>query len=79
LMDEVHRSGFDKAESIIHLFIGGSELHGAKVGATDDLDLYGGLRREAEDAAQKSSLPDTVNVRAISELLAKVHLAAWLP
>ena len=37
------------------------------------------LRREAEDAAQRSSLPDTVNVRAISELLAKVHLAAWLP
>jgi predicted nucleotidyltransferase len=41
LMDEVQRSGFNKAESIIHLFIGGSELHGAKVGATDDLDLYG--------------------------------------
>jgi uncharacterized protein len=41
LMDEVQRSGFDEIESIIHLFIGGSELHGAKVGATDDLDLYG--------------------------------------
>jgi uncharacterized protein len=41
LMDEVRGSGVDKAESIIHLFIGGSELHGAKVGATDDLDLYG--------------------------------------
>jgi hypothetical protein len=23
------------------MFIGGSELHGAKVGATDDLDIYG--------------------------------------
>jgi predicted nucleotidyltransferase len=41
LMDEVQRSGFDAPEAIIHLFIGGSELHGAKVGATDDLDLYG--------------------------------------
>jgi predicted nucleotidyltransferase len=41
LMKEVQRSGFDAPETIIHLFIGGSELHGAKVGATDDLDLYG--------------------------------------
>ena len=38
---EVLRSGFSAPESIIHLFVGGSELHGAKVGATDDLDLYG--------------------------------------
>jgi len=41
LMDEVARSGFAPAKSVIHLFVGGSELHGAKVGATDDLDLYG--------------------------------------
>jgi hypothetical protein len=41
LMEEVRRSGFDLPESVIHLFIGGSELHGAKMGATDDLDLYG--------------------------------------
>jgi hypothetical protein len=41
LMDEVVRSGFDSPETVIHLFIGGSELHGAKVGATDDLDIYG--------------------------------------
>ncbi|SEF73967.1 Predicted nucleotidyltransferase [Bryocella elongata] len=40
-MNEVVRSGFDAPESIVHLFIGGSELHGAKVGATDDLDVYG--------------------------------------
>jgi predicted nucleotidyltransferase len=40
-MDEVRRSGFDCAEDIVHLFIGGSELHGAKVGKTDDLDIYG--------------------------------------
>ncbi len=41
ILREVYRSGFDRPESVIHLFIGGSELHGAKVGATDDLDLYG--------------------------------------
>jgi uncharacterized protein len=41
LMQHVHRSGFTPPGSIIHLFIGGSELHGAKVGATDDLDIYG--------------------------------------
>ncbi len=27
--------------SIIHLFIGGSQLHGAKVSGYDDLDIYG--------------------------------------
>lgn len=41
LIEHVLRSEFNKAEAVIHLFIGGSELHGAKVGATDDLDLYG--------------------------------------
>jgi len=41
LMDEVERSGFDATDDIVHLFVGGSELHGAKVGATDDLDIYG--------------------------------------
>ena len=40
-MDEVRRSGFVAPEEIVHLFIGGSELHGAKMGATDDLDIYG--------------------------------------
>jgi hypothetical protein len=40
-MDEVERSGFDATDDIVHLFVGGSELHGAKVGATDDLDIYG--------------------------------------
>jgi hypothetical protein len=41
LMQEVLRSGFSRPEGIIHIFVGGSELHGAKVGATDDLDIYG--------------------------------------
>ncbi len=41
LLDVVTLSGFDQSESLIHLFVGGSELHGAKVGQTDDTDLYG--------------------------------------
>ena len=41
LLKHVERSGFAHMDSLIHLFIGGSELHGAKVGTTDDLDLYG--------------------------------------
>lgn len=55
-MQHVVRSGFVNAETVVHLFVGGSELHGSKVGATDDLDLYGvfldgpaevlGLRRD---------------------------------
>lgn len=34
-------SGFKHPEDILHTFIGGSELHGAKVKDTDDLDIYG--------------------------------------
>jgi predicted nucleotidyltransferase len=41
LLELVRRSGFDRSETLIHLFVGGSELHGAKVGETDDTDLYG--------------------------------------
>jgi len=41
LLSHIATSGFEPIESLIHIFIGGSELHGAKVGATDDLDLYG--------------------------------------
>jgi uncharacterized protein len=41
LLDLVRHSGFDRLQTLIHLFIGGSELHGAKVGQTDDTDLYG--------------------------------------
>jgi predicted nucleotidyltransferase len=40
-LSQVERSGFAPIGSVVHLFVGGSELHGAKVGATDDLDLYG--------------------------------------
>jgi predicted nucleotidyltransferase len=41
LLSAVERSGFPFLNSLIHLFVGGSELHGAKVKDTDDLDIYG--------------------------------------
>lgn len=49
-MDSPHRdlvkhvldAGFPlRPESLIHLFVGGSQLHGAKVSGYDDLDIYG--------------------------------------
>ena len=41
LLEHVRESGFAFPERLIHLFVGGSELHGAKVHGTDDLDIYG--------------------------------------
>ncbi len=41
LLQHVAESGFPFPEQLIHLFVGGSELHGAKVHGTDDLDIYG--------------------------------------
>jgi predicted nucleotidyltransferase len=41
LLQLVKESGFPFADRLIHLFVGGSELHGAKVHGTDDLDIYG--------------------------------------
>jgi len=43
-------SGFNHPENLIHLFVGGSELHGAKVGQTDDTDLYGVYVEQQEQA-----------------------------
>jgi predicted nucleotidyltransferase len=40
-VSHIANSGFVPVESLVHLFVGGSELHGAKVGAIDDLDIYG--------------------------------------
>jgi predicted nucleotidyltransferase len=50
LLDMVALSGFDHPENLIHLFVGGSELHGAKVGQTDDTDLYGVYVEQPEQA-----------------------------
>ncbi len=41
LLQHVASSSFPYPERLIHLFVGGSELHGAKVHGTDDLDIYG--------------------------------------
>jgi uncharacterized protein len=42
LLGHVMAAGFPLSEkSIIHLFVGGSQLHGAKVEGYDDLDIYG--------------------------------------
>src|SRR5579885_3284370 len=41
LLRDVAPMGFRHASDIVHLFVGGSQLHGAKVSETDDLDIYG--------------------------------------
>lgn len=41
LLQHVMESKFPYSENLIHLFVGGSELHGAKVHGTDDIDIYG--------------------------------------
>jgi uncharacterized protein len=50
LLRHVERSGFPHTRDLIHLFIGGSELHGAKLGGTDDIDVYGLFIEPAERA-----------------------------
>jgi predicted nucleotidyltransferase len=56
LQDLVRLSGFRQPGSLIHLFVGGSELHGAKVGTTDDTDLYGVFIESPEQALGLDSL-----------------------
>jgi uncharacterized protein len=41
LLQHVRESGFAFPDRMIHAFVGGSELHRAKVHGTDDLDIYG--------------------------------------
>jgi predicted nucleotidyltransferase len=50
LTGHLQTAGYPTPDDVIHLFIGGSELHGAKVGATDDLDLYGVFVEQPEEA-----------------------------
>jgi predicted nucleotidyltransferase len=50
LLQLVSLAGFSKPENLIHLFVGGSELHGAKVGQTDDTDIYGVYVEDPEEA-----------------------------
>jgi predicted nucleotidyltransferase len=39
--DHILHAGFPFSNSVVHEFVGGSALHGAKVSQTDDLDIYG--------------------------------------
>ncbi len=41
MLEQIRRAGFCYPDDLIHVFVGGSELHGAKVQGTDDLDIYG--------------------------------------
>jgi hypothetical protein len=41
VISAVGQTQFPYREGLIHLFVGGSELHDAKVKDTDDLDVYG--------------------------------------
>lgn len=41
LFSAIEQAQFPYPDDLIHLFVGGSELHGAKVNDTDDLDIYG--------------------------------------
>jgi predicted nucleotidyltransferase len=48
LVQHVIESSFPYPDRLIHLFVGGSELHGAKLQGTDDLDIYGVYVEPAE-------------------------------
>ena len=60
LMQHVRESGFPWPDRVIHLFVGGSELHGAKVHGTDDLDIYGVYIEPPEMVLGLESLPHYV-------------------
>jgi predicted nucleotidyltransferase len=60
LLQHVKDSGFEFPNRLIHLFIGGSELHGAKVHGTDDLDIYGVYIEPPEMVLGLESLPHFV-------------------
>jgi predicted nucleotidyltransferase len=60
LIQHVRESGFSYPDRLIHLFVGGSELHGAKVQGTDDLDIYGVYIEPAEMVLGLESMPHFV-------------------
>lgn len=60
LVNHVRESGFPFPDCLIHLFVGGSELHGAKVHGTDDLDIYGVYIEPPELALGLDSMPHFV-------------------
>jgi uncharacterized protein len=60
LIQHIRQSGFPFPDRLIHIFVGGSELHGAKVHGTDDLDIYGIYIEPPELALGLESLPHFV-------------------
>ena len=40
-LEHIQKAGFPLCDNLIQVMIGGSELHGAKVHGTDDMDIYG--------------------------------------
>ncbi len=60
LLQHVVASGFPHCERLVHVFVGGSELHGAKVQGTDDLDIYGTYIEPPEMALGLRGLPHYV-------------------
>ena len=50
LIEHLNTAAYPTPEDVIHLFVGGSELHGAKVGSTDDLDIYGVFIEQPSEA-----------------------------
>ena len=56
----VKQSGFPYGRELVHLFVGGSELHGAKVTKTDDLDIYGVFVEPPETCLGLDSTPHFV-------------------
>jgi predicted nucleotidyltransferase len=60
LRREVPKSGFPYPNALIHLFVGGSSLHGSKVPGKADLDLYGVYIEPPELVVGLESLPHYV-------------------
>ena len=60
LLRHVRESGFPFSDRLIHLFVGGSELHGTKVHGTDDLDIYGVYIEPPEMVPGLESMPHFV-------------------
>lgn len=60
LVRRVRDSDFPFPDRLIQLFVGGSELHGAKVHGTDDLDIYGVYLEPPELVLGLESMPHYV-------------------
>jgi uncharacterized protein len=61
LLKHVVDAGFPlEPSSLVHLFVGGSQLHGAKVEGYDDLDIYGAYIEPPELVLGLSKMPHFV-------------------